>query len=53
MTGIGETKMAKKTTLLSEVTKVDKDHYKPDPAYEWSNGEVKESTDGTDSGIYE
>lgn len=30
-----------------------KDFKKPDPSYEFSNGRVFESTDRTDSGIYE
>lgn len=44
--------MPKQTTILAEVLKVDPDHYKPDPAYEFSNGVTKESTDGTGGGIY-
>lgn len=35
------------------VLATDPDHYKPDVAYEFSNGRKFESTDGTDSGIYE
>lgn len=45
--------MPKQTTILAEVLKVDKDHYKPDTAYEFSNGVKKESTDGTGGGVYE
>jgi hypothetical protein len=41
------------TDMLSEVTKVDKDHYKRDIAYEFSNGRKFEDTDNTDSGIYD
>lgn len=41
------------TSILSEVTKVDKDHYKRDEAYEFSNGRKFEDTDNKDSGIYD
>lgn len=43
----------KQTTILAEVLNVDPDHYKPDVAYEFSNGKKMESTDGSDGGIYE
>ena len=39
--------------FLSLVLAADPDHYKPDVAYEFSNGRKFESTDQTDSGIYE
>lgn len=41
------------TQILTEVLKVDKEHYATDPAYEFSNGKVFDSTDKTDHGIYE
>lgn len=39
--------------ILSLVVEVDKDHYKPDIVYEFSNGRKFESTDRATSGIYE
>jgi hypothetical protein len=41
------------TDLLSEVLKVDKYHYETDTAYEFSNGRKFESSDKSNSGIYE
>ena len=38
---------------LTEVTKVDKDHYGPEIVYEFSDGKKCKSTDKTDSGIYD
>ena len=38
---------------LAEVVEADKDHYKNDVAYEWSNERKMESTDKTDSGVYD
>lgn len=40
-------------SFLAMVVESDKDHYKPDVAYEFSNSRKFESTDGTESGIYE
>jgi len=41
------------TDILSEVLKADKYHYETDTAYEFSNGRKFESSDKSDSGIYE
>ena len=41
------------TEILSEVLKADKHHYETDVAYEFSNGRKFESSDKSDSGIYE
>jgi len=41
------------TSWLSEVLKADKDHYKKDESYKFSNGRKFESTDDTDSGCYD
>lgn len=38
---------------LDLVTKADKDHYKPEVVYKWSNGKKHKSTDKTSSGIYD
>jgi hypothetical protein len=37
---------------LALVLEADKDHYKADDSYEFSNGRKFESTDGKDKGIY-
>ena len=41
------------TDFLSEVLKVDKDHYKDEDVYEFSNGRTFKNTDRTDKGIYD
>ena len=41
------------TDMLSEVTKVDKDHYKRDKVYKFGNKREFEDTDNSDEGIYD
>lgn len=38
---------------IEEVTRVDKDNYKRDIVYEWSNERKMQSTDSTDQGVYD
>lgn len=45
--------MSTDSDMRTECDKVDKDRYKRDWVYEFSNGEKKEDTDHTDSGIYD
>ena len=40
-------------SFLGMILEADPEHYKPDVAYEFSNDREFESTDHTDSGIYE
>jgi len=38
---------------LEEVLRADKDHYKKDVVYEFTNDRKFESTDSTDEGVYD
>ena len=38
---------------LQEVVDADKDHYKRDEVYEFTNGRKMQSTDSTDKGVYD
>lgn len=50
---MGDKVTTSQTTILSEVLKVDREHYEPDEVYEFSNGRKFESTDNKDSGVYD
>ena len=43
----------RQTDLLSEVLKIDPDHYEPEEVYRFSNGKKFLNTDKSNSGIYD
>lgn len=45
--------MATTKNWLDIVLKADKDHFKRDDVYKWSNGKKHKDTDNTSSGVYD